>query len=121
MPGRLRLLLLLLLIVVGRPPATVAHAADFILRDGEVVEGRLVASTRNTLTILRTIGGIRQIPAASVEQVRIRSGSGKPVAGPVHALQGGRLAVDAPGRGVVWIEGDRAIPYPACDTAVTED
>ena len=110
MPGRLRLALPLLLLAAQ--PVTPSDAASFILEDGEVVEGRLVASTRNTLTVLRDIGGIRQIAAASLERVQVRSGSGELISGTLRALEDQRLAIATATQKVVWIEGDRLVADP---------
>ncbi|HEX6142232.1 MAG TPA: Calx-beta domain-containing protein [Geminicoccaceae bacterium] len=110
MPGRLRLALPLLLLAAQ--PVTPTGATSFILEGGEVVEGRLVASTRNTLTVLRDIGGIRQIAAASLERVQVRSGSGELISGTLRALEDERLAIATATQTVVWIEGDRLVADP---------
>lgn len=110
MPGRLRLALPLLLLAAQ--PVTPSGATSFVLEGGEVVEGRLVASTRNTLTVLREIGGIRQIAAASLERVEVRGGSGEPISGTLRALEDDRLAIATATQKVVWIEGDQVVANP---------
>ena len=74
MPRRLLLESSLLVLPALSPGA--ADAASFILRDGEVVDGRLVTATRNTLTVVRDIGGIRQLPINALEQVRVETPRG---------------------------------------------
>lgn len=85
-----------------------AGAASFVLEGGEVVEGRLVAATRNTLTVRPKIGGIRQIPVKRLAEVKVRNG-GATLTGRVVKVEGGKLVLATADGGRLWVEGDRVV------------
>lgn len=92
-----------------------AEAASFVLDDGSVIEGRLIASTRNTLTIRAEVGGIRQIPLSQLAGVRALMPSGRTVAGLVREVDGDRIAIAAGPDQVHWIVGDRVVGTAGAD------
>lgn len=83
-------------------------AASFVLRDGEMVEGRLIAATRNTLTVLRDIGGIQQIARSGLDHVQVDTPRGT-VAGVLREVEGARILIATPAGNTLWIEGDRVV------------
>src|SRR5690606_14742356 len=47
-----------------------AQAERFVLSSGETVEGTIVAATRNTVVVRRSIGGMRQMATEDIAEVR---------------------------------------------------
>ncbi len=61
------------------PAAT--HAETFFVEDGTVVEGTVLRSLGNTLTIKRDNGGMYQLPLSLVDRVEIVADDGELIAG----------------------------------------
>lgn len=74
----------------------IASAELFTLQSGEVIKGDIVLATRNTITIRREIGGVRQVRTADLVEVRIIAPRGEEIAGRLLDWEGGvyRLAMD---------------------------
>lgn len=74
----------------------VASAELFVLKSGEVIEGDIVLATRNTITIRREIGGVRQVRTTDLEEVRILTPRGEEMVGQLLDWEGGvyRLAME---------------------------
>lgn len=89
--------------------AAAAGATDFVLQDGSVIQGRLIASTRNTLTIRPDVGGIRQVPRGRLAGIRVATPSGRIVAGLLREAEGARMAIEVEGERLVWVEDDRLV------------
>jgi hypothetical protein len=88
-------------------PAPVA-AATFLLEAGETVEGAIIDATRNTITIRRALGGMRQIPVGRVEQVQTRTADGQTLRGRYHGWLDGRYGIEV-GTELLWLEGERVV------------
>lgn len=86
-----------------------ALAARFILNDGEVVEGRVVHGTRNTLTVLTEAGTVRQIPISRVARLEAKGPGDRTVSGRLGAVQGTRVEIRTGEQQAVWLEGDRVL------------
>lgn len=100
-------LLAALALAAGLLDAPPARAVTFVLDDGETIEGAIVAATRNTITIRRSIGGIRQIPRRELREVRLDTAAAS-VRGRLVGWRDGRLGLAA-GSEVIWIENDRIV------------
>jgi hypothetical protein len=58
-----------------------AWADSIVLKSGEVIEGSVIEATRNTVIVLRSIGGMRQMPIEDIEEVRVDLARGQPIVG----------------------------------------
>ncbi len=58
-----------------------ALAETFFVKDGTVVEGTVLRSLGNTLTIKSDNGGMRQLPLSSIDRVEIAADNGELVTG----------------------------------------
>ncbi len=58
-----------------------AHAETFFVDDGTVVEGTVLRSLGNTLTIKRDDGGMDQLPLGSIDRVEIVADDGALITG----------------------------------------
>jgi hypothetical protein len=90
---------------LGLAPAT---AATFVLDDGETIAGEIVQATRNTITIRRTGGGMRQLPVARLERVEVTTADGRRLQGRYRGWQAGRSGIEV-GAEVLWLEGGRVV------------
>jgi hypothetical protein len=79
-PGRLGAALTALLMtwMIG---AGDARADRIVLKSGEVIEGSIIEATRNTVIVLRSIGGMRQMPIPDVAEVRVDLPRGQQIVG----------------------------------------
>jgi Calx-beta domain len=79
-PGRAAAALTAVLIawMVG---AGEACADRIVLKSGEAIEGRVIDATRNTVIVLRSIGGMRQMPIGDIEEVRVDLPRGQQMVG----------------------------------------
>ncbi len=79
-------------IVTGAMVCTVVagsvHADMFVLRTGETVEGTIIRSLGNTLTI-KLDTGMRQIPLTAIDQVEISAPGKTPIVGGLSAWSDG--------------------------------
>ncbi len=87
---------------------TPADAATFVLADGETVTGEIVQATRNTITIRRASGGMRQLPVARLARVEVTTADGQRLRGRYHGWQNGRSGI-AVGAELLWLERDRVV------------
>ncbi|MCC2665265.1 MAG: sodium/calcium exchanger 1 [Geminicoccaceae bacterium] len=85
-----------------------AVAATFLLATGETVEGTIIDATRNTVTIRRALGGMRQIPIGLLQQVQTRTADGQALRGRYHGWVDGRYGVEV-GTELLWLEGERVV------------
>ncbi len=99
--------------------ATAALAETrFVLGDGSAIEGEVIQATRNTLTVRRAIGGIRQIARSDLQRVEVTSADGTAIRGDFAGWTDGRLAIRS-GAELVWVEDDRIVQRERT-TAATE-
>jgi hypothetical protein len=79
-PGRIAATLtaVLMIWVVGGGEA---RADRIVLKSGEVIEGSVIEATRNTVIVLRSIGGMRQMPIQEIEEVRVDLAQGQQIVG----------------------------------------
>jgi hypothetical protein len=68
-------------LIAGMLGAGDARADSIVLKSGEVIEGSVVEATRNTVIVLRSIGGMRQMPIEDIEEVRVDLARGQPIVG----------------------------------------
>jgi hypothetical protein len=80
----------------------------FILAEGGTVRGEIVLVTRNSITVRRTIGGVRQIGRNQLERVELTTADGTEVRGRLAEWRDGRIAV-ATGERLLWIEQGRIV------------
>jgi Calx-beta domain len=85
-----------------------AMAETFVLDDGETIAGEIVQATRNTITIRRTGGGMRQLPLARLERVEVTTADGRRLQGRYRGWQAGRSGIEV-GTEVLWLEGGRVV------------
>jgi Calx-beta domain len=85
-----------------------ASAATFLLETGETVEGAIIDATRNTITLRRALGGMRQIPVGRLEQVQTRTAEGQTLRGRYHGWLHGRYGIEV-GTELLWLEGERVV------------
>jgi Calx-beta domain len=57
------------------------RAERFVLKSGEIVDGSIIETTRNTVIIARSIGGMRQLPIQEIGEVRFDLARGQQVVG----------------------------------------
>ena len=62
-------------------PSGDVRAERFVLKSGEVVDGSIIETTRNTVIIARSIGGMRQLPIQEIGEVRFDLARGQQVVG----------------------------------------
>jgi hypothetical protein len=79
------------------------EAAEFLLKDGQVVRGEIVLATRNTITLGQGIGAVRQVPLTSLERVSVRTSAGSKLEGAFAGWRNGALGLSLRDE-VVWIE-----------------
>ncbi len=86
--------------------ASPSLAETFILANGEVIEGAIVRSLGNTLSIRNDGAGMRQLPISSVEQVEIVTTDSGVVSGRLVSWSNGiyRLSTDQ-GEVAISVEG----------------
>jgi Calx-beta domain len=58
-----------------------AWADRIVLKSGEAIEGRVIEATRNTVIVLRSIGGMRQMPIGDIQEVRVDLPRGQQMVG----------------------------------------
>jgi hypothetical protein len=96
------------LAVAGWLSPAQALAATFLLETGEAVEGAIIDATRNTVTVRRALGGIRQIPVGRLQQVQTRTAEGQTLRGRYHGWVDGRYGIEV-GTELLWLEGERVV------------
>ena len=96
------------LAVAGWLAPAPALAATFLLETGETFEGAIIDATRNTVTVRRALGGMRQIPVARLQQVQTRTADGQTLRGRYHGWVDGRYGIEVGGE-LVWLEGERVV------------
>jgi Calx-beta domain len=96
------------LAVAGWLSPAPALAATFLLETGETVEGAIIAATRNTVTVRRALGGMRQIPVGRLQQVQTRTAEGQTLRGRYHGWVDGRYGIEV-GTELLWLEGERVV------------
>jgi RNase P/RNase MRP subunit p29 len=84
------------------------RADVIVLKNGESIEGSIVDATRNTVVVRRAIGGMRQMPIADIEEVRIDLAQGAPITGQILSWADGVYQVRAGGE-VVHIRAGRIV------------
>ena len=62
-------------------PSGDVRAERLVLKSGEVVDGSIIETTRNTVIIARSIGGMRQLPIQEIGEVRFDLARGQQVVG----------------------------------------
>jgi Calx-beta domain len=68
-------------LIAGMLGAGHGRADSIVLKSGEVIEGSVIEATRNTVIVLRSIGGMRQMPIEDIEEVRVDLARGQPIVG----------------------------------------
>jgi Calx-beta domain len=58
-----------------------ARADRIVLKSGEVIEGSVIEATRNTVIVLRSIGGMRQMPIQDIQEVQVDLAQGQQIVG----------------------------------------
>ncbi|HEX6112664.1 MAG TPA: Calx-beta domain-containing protein [Geminicoccaceae bacterium] len=79
-PGR-KAAALTAVLLAGMAVAGDAWADRIVLKSGEVIEGSIIEATRNTVIVLRSIGGMRQMPIEDIQEVRIDLARGEQLVG----------------------------------------
>jgi hypothetical protein len=62
-------------------PSGDVRAERLVLKSGEVVDGSIIETTRNTVIIARSIGGMRQLPIQEIGEVRFDLARGQQIVG----------------------------------------
>ena len=98
-PGR-KAAALTAVLLAGMAVAGDAWADRIVLKSGEVIEGSIIEATRNTVIVLRSIGGMRQMPIEDIQEVRIDLARGEQLVGQLLGWSDGVYEVRS-GDGIV--------------------
>jgi RNase P/RNase MRP subunit p29 len=87
--------------------------ADAIrLKSGEEIEGSIVEATRNTVVVRRSIGGMRQMRAQDIDEVRIDLTDGERISGRFLSWAEGVYQLRSGGRAIRIRDGAILSPEP---------
>ncbi|MEM7168956.1 MAG: Calx-beta domain-containing protein [Pseudomonadota bacterium] len=69
------------------------EAAVFVLENGQRIEGEIIHSTRNTIMLRGTVGGVRQLSRTEIDAVQISLADGRTISGSLESWRGGLYEV----------------------------
>lgn len=99
---------LILLASVLLVPMAFGQADTFVLKSGEQLEGKIVRSIGNTLTIKHAGTGMRQIPQSDLATIGLKLTDGTPIRGRLSSWKAGTYLIVDQGQELVEIKDGAA-------------